>query len=273
MTPADSGRREVADDADQQTPAVIHSIKGFNSDLTCRGHQFEVGKTYSLDGTIKACAHGWHACTVDAHPFEVFGYYAPAGSRFFEVTQGGATDSDDNIKIASATITIGLEISIGDLVKRAWDYVWSRATKSDDAHVTVEKGAASSTGYQGAASSTGDYGAASSTGTRGAASSTGDYGAASSTGYQGAASSTGDYGAASSTGTRGAASSTGKQSVAMASGYAGSVKGADGVALFAVERDEDYDIVSVAAGIVGRDGITADTWYVCKGGKLVEKSA
>lgn len=236
----------MADEPDQQAPAVIHSIKGFNHDLTCRGHQFEVGKTYSLDGTIKVCAHGWHACTVEAHPFEVFGYYAPAGSRFFEVTQGGATDTDDNIKIASATITIGLEISIGDLVKRAWDYVWSRATKLDDAHVTIDSGAASSTGYQGAASSTGDYGAASSTGTRGAASSTGYYGAA---------------------------SSTGKQSAAMASGYAGSVKGADGVALFAVERDSDYDIVSVAAGIVGRDGITADTWYVCKGGKLVEKSA
>ena len=211
--------------AEPEAPApVIHSIKGFNQDLTCRGHQFAEGQTYSLTGRIRACERGWHACTMDAHPFSVFDYYAPAGSRFHEVVQGGDTHSDDGIKIASATITIGVEISIGDLVKRAWDYVWSRATKSDEAHVTVENGAASSTGYQGAASSTGTRGAASSTGTRGAA---------------------------------------------MASGYQGKVSGADGNALFAVERNDDYEIVSVAAGIVGRDGIEAGVWYRAEAGKLV----
>ena len=204
--------------------AVVHSIKGFDQNLQCRGYQFAPGETYAHEGTIRACENGFHACTTEAHPFEVFSYYPPAGSRYFEVQQSGATHTDDNIKLASAVITIGVEISIHDLIKRAWDYVWSRSVKSDESHVTVENGAASSTG---------------------------DYGAASSTGYQGAASSTGDYGAA------------------MASGFEGKVKGAEGNALFAVERNNKYEIVSVAAGIAGRDGVPADTWLIARNGKLV----
>jgi hypothetical protein len=261
----------------EPAPEAITSIKGFDQNLQCRGYQFEIGKTFTHEGVIKACEGGFHACTVDAHPLSVFGYYAPAGSRFCEVTQGGETHSDDGIKIASATITIGIELSIGELVKRAWDYVWSRATLSGESHATGDlgaasatgtQGAASATGTQGAASATGDLGAASATGTRGAASATGTRGAASATGYQGAASATGDLGAASATGYQGAASATGTRGAAVSS-YEGKVLGADGNALFAIERDANLDIVSVACGIVGRDGVLPNVWYVARGGKLV----
>lgn len=46
--------------------------------------------------------------------------------------------------------------------------------------------------------------------------------------------------------------------------------GARGCALFAVERADCGEILSVAAAIVDGVDIKPDTWYICKGGKLVE---
>jgi len=228
---------------------TIVCVKGFNADWTCTPNggavefQYEFGKTYEHNGPVRRCGEGFHACP--EHPLDVFLYYPPAGSRYAEVKLGGeiARDANDLTKIAAAKITIGVEISIGELVKRAWDYVWSRCKIEEGGHATGDLGAASATGDLGAASATGDQGAASATGYQGAASATGYQGAASATGYQGAA---------------------------MAIGYDGRAKGADGNALFLAERDADLNIISVWAGIVGRDGIRADVWYMCRDGKPVE---
>jgi hypothetical protein len=226
--------------------AEIIAYKGFNRDWTCtpRGvkFQYELGKTYEHTGPVTRCGEGFHACE---HPLNVFDYYPPATSRFAEVTLSGdvAREYGGDTKIAAAKITINVELSIGDLVKRAWDYVWSRAKIEDGGHATGDRGAASATGYQGAASATGDRGAASATGHRGAASATGDRGAASATGYRGAA---------------------------MACGYEGRAMGKEGNAIFLAERDSDLNIIAVWAGIVGRDGIKPETWYTLRDGKPVE---
>ena len=146
----------------------LPAIKGMNRDMTCRGFQFEPGKTYTIEGPIKACNSGFHACPVDDEtaPHAVFEYYGPGVSRYFDVTASGATDRDGN-KIASASITIGVEITMGELMRRVAEWCVKKA-----------KGAASNSGYGGAASNSG-YG--------GAASNSGDYGAASNSGYRGAA--------------------------------------------------------------------------------------
>ena len=203
------------------------NYKGMDKDMKCRGFQYEVGGEYETD-EAKACECGFHACE---HPLDVFNYYPPAGSRFFEVEQSGnLSKSGEDTKVASTKIKIGAELSVAGMVKAAVEYTKDRCTQNEGdkatgnrgaASATGYRGAASATGYQGAASATGDFGAASATGYRGAASATGYQGAASATGYFGAASATGDFGAASATGYQGAASATGYQGAASATGNQG----------------------------------------------------
>lgn len=49
----------------------VTSIKGTDANMQCRGFQFEIGKTYSVSGNIKACKNGFHACPIDQKPVEV----------------------------------------------------------------------------------------------------------------------------------------------------------------------------------------------------------
>ena len=144
---------------------------------------------------------------------------------------------------------------------------------------TGYQGASCATGYQGASCATGDQGASCATGDQGASCATGYQGASWATGYQGASCATGkqgascatgDQGASCATGDQGASCATGKQGAALASGAGGMVMGARGCALFAVERADCGEILSVAASIVDGESIKPNTWYACKGGKLVE---
>ena len=260
--------------------------KGFNEDLTCRGFQYEEGKTYTED-KADICHRGFHACE---DPLDCFSYYGPHRSQFREVLLEGISDQrEDDSKVCAKTITIGARLSFSDMVKAAFDFRWSKTTLEPGSSATGDcgaasatgyqgaasatgtRGAASATGYQGAASATGYYGAASATGYQGAASATGDYGAASATGYQGAASATGDCGAASATGNRGAASATGKDSIAAAFGKSGKAKASLGNWIVLTERGdwngESCPIIAVKAFEVDGKDILPDTWYTLINGK------
>ncbi|MEX4275090.1 hypothetical protein MY695_08340 [Haemophilus influenzae] len=133
----------------------IIAYKGFKQDWTCRGYQYEVGKTYEHKGNVKACESGFHACE---YPLDVLSYYSPAVSKFAVVKMSGETSKDsDDTKIASAKITIETEINLPEMIKKAVEWIkgkvdWDAAKVSN----TGDRSAATNTGDRSAATNTGD---------------------------------------------------------------------------------------------------------------------
>ncbi|MGQ6305482.1 DUF7666 domain-containing protein [Serratia sp. IR-2025] len=202
----------------------ITTYKGFKQDLTCRGFQFEMGKTFEHKGKVEACSGGFHSCE---YPLDCFSYYPPAESRYAETIATGEISREEggDSKIASATITIKAEISMHQMVTRAIEWIWSKVDRS------LEQ---TNTGYQSAASNTGDYSAASNTGYRSAASNTGDYSAA---------------------------EVSGSHSVAAALGIEGKARASENSALVLCYRNDEGELIHIRASKVGENGIKPNTWY------------
>ena len=210
----------------------LKTYKAFDKDLSCRGFKYEVGKEYEETGDIKACEKGFHACP---YPLDVFGYYAPAGSRFCEVEQSGKIDDSESDKVCSSKIRIGAELDIRGLVKAAISFVKERCTNECNAEpgkpATAGDYGAATAGYRGAATA-GNYGAATA-GYSGAATA-GNYGAATAgdsgaatAGDRGAA--TAGYRGAATAGYRGAATA-GDSGAATAGNYGAATAGDSGAA-------------------------------------------
>ena len=213
-------------------PDSIVAYKGFERDMTCRGFQFEVGKTYEHEGNVVACESGFHACE---YPLHALRYYKPASSVYAVVQQAGALERHvDDSKIASSKITVTAQIDIAGLVKAAIKYTMDRCTPA--------KGASSDAAHD----------AVQATAPNKSCAASGDYGAATASGYCGAATASGYCGAATASGNSGAATASGRN---------GKARGKDGCALFLVRRDSDFRITHAKALIVGQDDIKPDTFY------------
>ena len=136
----------------------IRMFKGFRKDMTCNGFQYEEGKTYEMDGDIKLCERGFHACE---DPIDCQGYYDPANSVFREVFMEDVSPekSNDDTKRVARKITIGAEISIPMIGKLHAEYVRERVTESvnkgDSEAVTVGDGKQATAGDSGSATSRG----------------------------------------------------------------------------------------------------------------------
>ena len=86
---------------------MVKGFKGFNQGLTCRGFQYEIGKTYEYDGNIELCSQGFHFCRKlqDVHTF-----YNLKESRICEIVADGKIIDDDK-KSVCARISIIRELS------------------------------------------------------------------------------------------------------------------------------------------------------------------
>ena len=235
---------------------IIHSYKGFDKDLKCRGFAYEIGKDYEQDGKIKCCNNGFHACEF---PLDIFNYYAPGGnSRYCTVTQSGVTDKKrGDSKVASSKIHIETEIGLDGIIKAGVKFILDKVNWNNQKE-----------------SNTGDRSAATNTGDRSAATNTGEYSAATNTGNYSAATNTGNRSAATNTGDRSAAKVSGKESIAIVTGKDSKAAGALGDWIVLTERGEwngdTCPIKEVKAFKVDGEKIKADTFYKLVDGEAVE---
>jgi hypothetical protein len=288
-------------------PEIITTYKAFDSNLRCRGFQYDIGKTYDHGGSVEACISGFHACEF---PLDVLRYYPPAGSRFAAVEQSGklARHSEDT-KIASSRISIMAEVNLAGLVSASVDWVKKKvsATSGNYAHSATSgdyansatsgnyansatsgdcANSATSGNYANSATSgnyahsatsgkyahsatSGNYAHSATSGDCAHSATSGNYAHSATSGDCAHSATSGDYANSATSGYGAKSSAAGKHAVAANAGNGPAMAG-EGSAIFIVERGEDNQILAVFASKVGENGIKAGSWYSLRGGKPVE---
>ena len=138
--------------------------KATDKDMKCRGFQYELGKTAEVEGDIKLCEKGLHACKM---PLDVLGYYAPGdGSRYFEAELEDVSDEkrSDDTKRVGKKLTLSAEIGIPGLVKAQVEYVKAQCDFDNAINKADAENKNHATGWSGAASATGKHCVAMTTG-------------------------------------------------------------------------------------------------------------
>ena len=258
---------------------VIKSYKGFDSSLSCRGFQYEVGKEYEMDGRIECCKRGFHACE---SPLEVFDHYDMLKSRFAEVEQSGIIDrEEDSTKVCSSRIKIKAELKLADIINIGVEWlkditspskVKTDSSLSDNGERKKQIG---SSGYSAQIGSSGDYAKIGSSGYYAQIGSSGDSAKIGSSGDYAQIGSSGDSAQICSSGYSAQIGITGEDSVIMCAGKEAKAKAKAGSWITLSEWKWSYEKnryvpVCVKTEYVDGNNIKADTLYQLKNGKFVE---
>ena len=231
---------------------VIKSYKGFDKNMKCRGFQYEVGKEYEVDGDIKCCERGFHACE---SPLEVWDHYDMLASRFAKVEQSGKIDKEENsTKVCSSKIKISAELKLADIINIGVEWLKDITSPSK----VKADGALNDNGNR-----------------KKQIGSSGDYAQIGSSGDYAQIGSSGDYAKIGSSGYSAKIDSTGEDSVIMCAGNSSIAKAKVGSWITLAEwkwSDEKKRDVPVCVKTEYVDGVNikADTWYQLKNRKFVE---
>ena len=139
----------------EETGKTVRAFKGFDKDLKCRGFQYKIGKEYEIEGDVKCCDNGFHACE---NPFDVFVFYPIIDdegnfNRFCEVEGSGKTDKK-NEKTAFSKLKVKAELGIKGFISAFIEIVKeSVKTEKDDSDYSK----LASSGYYSQLASSGDY--------------------------------------------------------------------------------------------------------------------
>ena len=239
---------------------AIKSYKGFDKNLRCRDFQYKIGGIYEMDGEIKVCNRGFHACE---SPFDVFDYYTMIDSRFCEVEQDGNISKEDRgTKICSSKIKIKAELKLADMINLGVE--WLKEITSPKKMKTSIKD--NSSGNDAQIGSSG-YGAQ--IGSSG-------YGAQiGSSGNDAQIGSSGNGAKIGSSGNGAKIDSTGEDCVIMCAGINSVAKASKGSWITLSEWSysegkQRYIPICVKTEFVDGEKIKADTYYSLKGGVFVE---
>ena len=237
----------------------IIAYKGFDKNLKCREFQYEVGKEYEMDGDIKCCERGFHACE---SPLEVFDHYDMLNSRFAEVEQSGEIDKEKNTtKVCSSKIKIKAELNLADIVKLGVEWIKDVTSPSK---LKKETDLNDNGGNSAQIGSSGDYAKIGSSGY---------YAKIGSSGYYAKIGSSGDSAKIGSSGDSAQIESTGNHSVVMAAGNNSIAKAKIGSWITLAEWDCINGVLTpicVKTEKVDGERIKADTFYKLVNGEFKE---
>lgn len=98
------------------------AYKGFNKDLTCRGFQYEVGKTYVTDKAIPRKS-GFHACL---DPLDCLYHYTPESSVYYIVDiEDIQVANNDTTLICGKKITVLEQMNFESIYEHHKKYIES----------------------------------------------------------------------------------------------------------------------------------------------------
>ena len=258
---------------------VITSYKGFDKNMKCCGFQYEVGKEYEMDGEIKCCDRGFHACE---SPMEVWDYYDMLNYRYAEVEQSGKIEKEENsTKVCSSRIKIKAELKLADIINIGVEWmkdITSPSKVKADGVLNDNGNRRKQIGSSGDSAKIGSSGNSAQIGSSGYSAqigSSGDYAQIGSSGYSAKIGSSGDYAKIGSSGDYAKIDSTGEDSVIMCAGNSSIAKAKVGSWITLAEwkwsDEKKRDVpVYVKTEYVDGENIKADTWYQLKNRKFVE---
>ena len=235
----------------------IIAYKGFDKDFKCRDFQYEVGKTYEMDGNIKCCNRGFHACE---SPMEVFDHYDMLTSRFAAVEQSGKIDKrESSTKVCSSRIKIKAELKFADIINLGVEWL-----KEITAPFKIKANNCGNDDNYAKIGSSGDYAKIGSSGHAAKIGSSGHYAQIGSSGYAAKIGSSGYYAQI---------GSGGRNSVVMCAGFNSKAKAAVGSWITLAEwrkTDGEYKPICVKTEQVDGKRIKADTYYKLIDGEFEE---
>ena len=236
----------------------MKAYKGFNRDMTCRGFQFEEGKTYEHQGDVKLCESGFHACE---DPMDCMRYYDPCESVYHEVELDGVSGKcKEDTKIVGKKIRIGARMSIKSIVKASIDFVFASCKEAKDGD--------SASGYDSRQAASGDRSSQAASGNLSRQAASGYDSRQAASGNWSSQAASGNLSRQAASGDRSSQETTGENCVMMAAGHGGKAKGKIGSWIVLTEWKKG--VPNVVTRRIDGEEVKEDVWYTLRNGKFVE---